>query len=210
MQAESIKVDDVQDVEFFHHRFCMCSWRGVVHESDNLLLNSDQGLDVKLLLIVRSPDSDGVDEVWVDVDEVELSHCGGWKQFVCVLEGLYQWLQLLDDGCNMLVVLEIVLDDHSQKFCLFRVFDRLFINTDVDLLCDSRFKENRKVSLCGIGDQIIGVKVGDQLCEFFLGFLLEGVYAMCGDDEGSVVSVGVDCGLYCFYDIVNVQEEKCG
>jgi len=48
------------------------------------------------------------------------------------------------------------------------------------------------------------VKVGDQLCEFFLGFLLEGIYAMCGDDEGSVVSVGVDCRLYCFDDIVDV------
>jgi len=52
------------------------------------------------------------------------------------------------------------------------------------------------------------VKVGDQLCEFILGFLLEGVYAMCGDDEGSVVCVGVDCGLYCFYDIVNEKRKN--
>ena len=51
----------------------------------------------------------------------------------------------------MLVVLEIVLDDHSWKFCLFRIFDRLFINTDVDLLCDSRFEENRKVCPCDWG-----------------------------------------------------------
>src|SRR6266849_178117 len=100
--SKDIQVGNVEDVEFCHDWLGVCSWWCVFDESDDFLLGSDEGLQVAAFFVVRSPYRDSIDQMWVYVGKVELFHYGGWQQFVGISEGLDEWLQLLDDGGDVL------------------------------------------------------------------------------------------------------------
>ena len=60
-----VKVVEVKDFEFLHEGCCVCSGGAVEDESDDLLLQCYQGLDVLFLFVCCSPYGDVADEVGV-------------------------------------------------------------------------------------------------------------------------------------------------
>ena len=61
-----------------------------------------------------------------------------------------------------------------------------------------------------VGDEVIVMEVGDEVAEFGLDKGLEILEGGCCDDEGCVVSVGVDLGLNLVENVIDVEQEKCG
>ena len=68
--SHDIKVCNVEDAQFSHDWFCMCSWWKVFDESNDFLLCSYEWLHVCLIGMLRSPDGDCADEMRVDMSVI--------------------------------------------------------------------------------------------------------------------------------------------
>ena len=90
--SEDIEVSDVEDFEFCHYGFCVCFWACIFDESDDLLLGSDERLNVCFLGVSSAPNGDVSNEVGVHKSEVLVSEYLGWEKFVCVFEALHDKL----------------------------------------------------------------------------------------------------------------------
>lgn len=87
-----VEAVDVENLELGHEGVCVCSRVPVCNQSDDLLVGSDEWLDVRFVALVCSPDGDVSDKVWVDVGVVELFHDVGWEELIGVFEAVDGWL----------------------------------------------------------------------------------------------------------------------
>ena len=86
--SECVEVVEVENFEFCHDWFGVCSWWVVFEEPHDFLLGFDEWLDVGFPRVVRAPNGDIANEVRVDHAVVEAAHDAGWKEFVGVFEAV--------------------------------------------------------------------------------------------------------------------------
>ena len=94
--------------------------------------------------------------------------------------------------------------------CLCFLRDGCVSYGDLDVFCCLGFVEYAVYSFCRVRDQVVGMEVCDEVGEFLLCDVLECLHGGC-DDEGGIVGVSVDSGLFdCVDDVVDVEEEERG
>ena len=80
-------------------------------------------------------------------------------------EAVGDWLDVFDDVVYSLVVFEIVLNGETEEFGLVVLFKECIVCSEVDWLCMFGVKDG-VVGFCWVGDEIVIVKVRDQIGEF--------------------------------------------
>jgi hypothetical protein len=132
------------------------------------------------------------------------------KEAVDVAEGLKEGLELADDVRDVGVPFEVFLDVEAEELGCGVVTKGLVVDGEVEVGERERV-EDRVGGFFGVGDEVVGMEVVDEVVEVGLREELERGEVVGGDEKGGVVSVAEsdavgDGGG----DVVDVKEEKRG
>ena len=94
---------EVEDFELGHEGACMCSGSGFAYESDDAFVCSDEWLYICFAWVIRSPDRDVADQMWIYVLVVLVGHSLSRQDFFCISEGA----RIV--GCSFFMICLIVL-----------------------------------------------------------------------------------------------------
>jgi hypothetical protein len=159
-----VEVGDVEDLELGHDGFGVSARADFADESDQALLCFDQWLEIGFAGVTGAPDADVSDKMGEDVGVVELNHGVEWEVFVGVSETVHVWLESFEDGVDVVLVFEVVLDEEAEEFG-FRVLLEGF-GSDLELDGLGVAGEEDRVDCFGwVGDEVVGVEVGDEAGE---------------------------------------------
>ncbi len=86
----------------------------VEDEADDAFVGVLEGLEVGFVVVGRSPDGDVGDEVGVCKHVVEGHEGGGGEEFVDVPECLDEGVEFFDGVCDVVVVVEVVVEDEAE------------------------------------------------------------------------------------------------
>lgn len=95
---------------------------------------------------------------------VDVSECVCWEEFVDVSEGLYHWLQFLDDVGDGLMVFEVVLYGYTKERCFCVLFECGCLDGELGRRwCWCVRVEYGVVGLGRVWNEVVVVEVSDEV-----------------------------------------------
>ena len=104
-------------------------------------------------------------KMWQDMGGVELFHRGGGDEFVGISEALDERLEFADDGGDLLVEFEFLLDLEPKKSGLWRLFQVHIRHHEVNIISFS-WVEDGETGLASVWNEVVAVEVFDEAVEF--------------------------------------------